>query len=154
MEEIEYINVFSNERISRIKQKTLATQGEVVAGLVLPSELPMMLGTVAQDVLHILRWPEYDEFCQLHQLLANARLARHWTKLINLSKDENSEEPKYMVRMAEAHYITKEKSGSALVWGFLAWALYSADLTNQQDFIRQRGKVRYLYDVGKVLRCV
>lgn len=76
------------------------------------------------------------------------------TKLVNLLYDVTSEESRYMLRIAEEHNIAKRAGGMALVLGFLVWALYNADLANNREFARLKGKVWYHYYVGRVVRCV
>ena len=95
-----YTDIFSAENIERVKEKILAFQVDAVAVLPPGPKLPKMLGTVAQDVYRIIEWPENDVFRQFHQLVSYARLARHWTKLVNLSHDVTPDESKYMRNMA------------------------------------------------------
>lgn len=148
-----YITVFSSKNIARFKQKILAIQVKAPSVLPPPLALPKTLGTVAQDVYRIKKWPKNDPFCQFHLLLLYAHLAQHWTKLVNLSRDKKSDESKYMLAMADRHNITKTQDGTALVSAFLVWQLHRFNRTDP-NFKKERATMRYYYNVGKVVRCV
>ena len=148
-----YITVFNSKNIARFKQKILAIQVKAPSILPPSPELPKMLGTVAQDVYRIKEWPKNDPFRQFHLLLLYARLAQHWTKLVNLSCDKRSDESKHMLAMADQHNSTKKQTGTALVSGFLVWQLHGFNRTDC-NFKEERATMRYYYNVGKVVRCV
>lgn len=122
-----YATVFRSENVERIKEKIKATQEGAPPILLPPPDLPKRIGTVTRDVYKILEWPVADEFRQFHQLLAYARLARHWTKLVNHSREPGSTESQYMRAMAKTQDITKKQTGEALVSGFMVWTLYGID---------------------------
>ena len=97
--------------------------------------------------------PHNPEFRQLHQLLLYARLARHWTKLVDLSYNTASDASKYM-RMAKQHNITLKQRWDVLISGSLVWALHKVTQKNGKEFNWLRVNLRYHFDVGRLVRCV
>ena len=86
--------------------------------------------------------PHNPEFRQFHQLLLYARLAQHWTKLVNFSYNTASDKSKYMRVVAKQHNITLKQRRDALVSGFLVWTLHNVTQKNKKEFDRLRVIVR------------
>ena len=59
-----------------------------------------------------------------------------------------------MLVMAKQHNITLKQRRDALVPWFLVWTLHEVTQKNEKELNRLRVNVRYLFDVGQVVRCV
>ena len=149
-----YDTVFSSENITDVKDKILASHTKARSTLLTPPDLPQRIDTVAQHIHKIQAWPKTDQFRQFHLLLLYARLAEHWLKLVSLFKDSGSAELKYMRDIAKLNNINRKRKGEALVSGFLVWTIHGVNQTNKKEFTRLQENIRYLYNIGRVVRCV
>ena len=149
-----YDTVFSSENITDVKDKILAIDAKATSTLLTPPDLPQRIDTVAQHIHKKQAWPKTNQFRQFHLLLSYARLAEHWIKLVELSKESGSAELKYMRDIAKRNNITRKRKGEALVSGFLVWTVHKVNQTNKKEFTRLQVNIRYLYNVGRVVLCV